>query len=164
MSLENNTSCLYEFDSHWNKNAILDRVIDKYSGCVRWKFEIEQICDRGWCICIGIWKWNHQNITDIMVNQSYLNGFECGYGLVLPNGELVDPDGGTSYLSKEYIDTNKIGRFKKGDIIEMYLNMNKLELGYVINGINYGIAYKVENTKYKAAINMYAGIGGLKLL
>ena len=161
MSFKKETNCLYGFASHSNKNAILYKVIDKYSGCIRWKFEIEQICDRGWCICIGIWKWNHQNIAS---NQSYLCGDECGYGLVLPKGKLVDPDGGTSYLSKQYIDTNKIGGFKKGDLIEMYLNMNKLELGYVINGIDQGIAYKVENTKYKAAINMYAGIGGLKLL
>ena len=160
MSLEKATNCLYGLAPLSNKNAILHQSIDRSSGCVRWKFEIEQICDKGWGICIGICNGNYKNISS---NRPYSLGDECGYGLVLPKGKLVKR-GGISYLSKQYIDANKISRFKKGDIIEMYLNMNKLELGYVINGIDCGVAYKVEDAKYKAAINMYAGVEGLKLL
>ena len=41
---------------------------------------------------------------------------------------------------------------EEGDIIDMYLDMNKLELSYAINNKNYGVACKVDKCEYKAVV------------
>ena len=43
-----------------------------------------------------------------------------------------------------------------GDMIEMHLDVLKLELSYSINGKNYGKAYVVDKDEYRAVIMMTA--------
>ena len=37
----------------------------------------------------------------------------------------------------------------------MYVDFDKLQLSYIINGKDYGVAFKITKGKYKVAINMY---------
>ena len=43
-----------------------------------------------------------------------------------------------------------------GDVIDMELDFNSLELGYRANGKHLGTAFQVENTSYRAGIAAYS--------
>ncbi len=46
----------------------------------------------------------------------------------------------------------------------MIVDCNKQELKYIINGVDYGKAFDIENKKYRAAVNLYEGGDSIRLL
>ena len=51
-----------------------------------------------------------------------------------------------------------------GDIIDMYCDLNNLQLRFSVNGIDQGISHKIEKTKYKAAVNLFIKDDSIQLL
>ena len=51
-----------------------------------------------------------------------------------------------------YSEKNYCPKCKEGDIIDMYLDLNNFELKYSINDKDYGKAFDVENTSYRAVV------------
>ena len=56
----------------------------------------------------------------------------------------------------KYAERKKYGCLcKQNDIIDMELNMNDLELKFIVNGKDYGKAYDLEQGSYRAAVYLY---------
>ena len=53
---------------------------------------------------------------------------------------------------------------KIGDVITMILDLDKLELYYIINGKQYPKAFSIEKTRYRAAVVLSAKRNKIKLL
>ena len=107
---------------------------------------------------IGIWKVNYgdpiveighcffDGITDI---KDKAHTISVGYGLD-SRGNLSNP------MNAEVAGREFATEWKKNDIIEMKLDFNKLELSFKINEKDYGKAFDIEDTKYRAAITFAA--------
>ena len=52
----------------------------------------------------------------------------------------------------------------KGDIIEMKVDFNRLELSYKVNQVDYGKAFDIEKGEYKAALTLYDQDGSYELV
>ena len=127
------------------------------SGKFHWKFKIEKVQKTGWYIVIGIWKIKSEVEPP---KETYFThkGYKSGYGFVTEDGKLVTETGGSSF--------KKYGvPCKTGDIIDMYLDLDKLTLSFAINGTDYGPAFRdIENTSYRMALNMQQKGDSLRLL
>ena len=71
-----------------------------------------------------------------------------------------------AFISHGYLESidkpgsagNKYGRsLKKNDDIIMIIDLNNNELSYIINDINYGKAFNIQNTSYKIGICLHPG-------
>ena len=52
--------------------------------------------------------------------------------------------------------SSKYGERKclSGDVIDMILDLEKLELSYIVNGKNFGVAFtEIEKTEYRAVVS-----------
>ena len=77
-----------------------------------------------------------------------------GYAFVYNVAALTDRRGG--HVPQD--STKKLYGVKveSGGIVEMHCDMNKRELRFSINGIDYGVAYtNIERTEYRAAVALY---------
>ena len=73
-----------------------------------------------------------------------------GYGFAYNIGVLTDVKTGSADTEMKYGV-----KARSGDIVEMHCDMNRLELSFRVNGIDYGVAYKdIEKTEYRAAVNL----------
>lgn len=74
------------------------------------------------------------------------------YGFAANKGTLVEPDSGSGADGE---NAKRYGqRCGTGDVVEMMLNFETLELSFIINGTPYGCAFAVEDTEYRAAVNL----------
>ena len=80
----------------------------------------------------------------------------------LSKGDEGDGDKGTDswYLSHGGLAP----RCVEGDVVEMILDLDALELKYAVNDVEYGVAFKVENTSYRAVVSAYGDGDVLELL
>ena len=118
-------------------------------GEYHWKFTIKKYSAGAntWSIVIGIWKTT-SSPTPPIEHYTWFTRYGNGYGFVLGDGKLVVLRGNTSEntkYAKDYVAAD-------GDIIDMYLDLNKATLSYTINGTDYGVARNVERTSYRAAV------------
>ena len=141
-----------DIEKHRNfQSAFLSKKIS--SGIHHWKFELIKFNIDQWNL-FGIWKTN-SGVP--LLNTCFTNKRNNGYSFVATHGKLLN-------LNDFYMCGKEYGKkCKKGDIIDMYLNMNKLQLSFAINDKNYGKAYDIDNTQYRAAISMRP-TGSFKLL
>eukprot|EP01084_Bolivina_argentea_P251350 421550_1 len=112
-----------------------------------WKVRIDKYT-AGWSL-LGVWKTKFDPIIarhfENNVNQSYAFVLHESYS----DGYLSDP-------TKRGSNGRKYGRkIKNGDVIEMTLNLNDCTLSYKIGDTDYGKAFDVEKTSYKAAATVY---------
>ena len=130
-------------NTHMYNSAFLTRVCDSNDGGIYyWKFKlISMQCV--WNI-IGVWKVEENKIPPR--NTYFTNGKDVAYGLCLTNGKLVKVATGGS-TNKLYADP-----IKANDIIEMYLDFDNMELRFTINNKDYGKAFDIAKSKYRAAI------------
>ena len=130
-----NTADGYEYGS-----AYLKRVV--YDGIHKWKFRIDKYRS-GWQL-IGVFKTKYNAITQTYFERNQ----NQSYGFVLNNGWLSDPQTNGGKLKDYGV------KCVDGDIVEMTLNMIDLCLSFKINDIDYGKAFDVEQTSYKAAVTL----------
>eukprot|EP01084_Bolivina_argentea_P305762 528238_1 len=128
----------------------------------RWKFKIKKmrVVEEEESIIIGIVdvdntlfkKYSEEEPWFLKISKFTLWG---GYGFVLDCADITDPETGHSYEDAELRQKFIYGiKCKTDDILIMELNMKKLFLKYTINDIDYGIAYTVRKSRYKAAVLM----------
>ena len=122
------------------------------SGIHQWRFKIDK-CDEDdiWTSTIGIWK---TRFGDPPKDTGFtFSNDNSSYGFAYNIAALIDPESGESHEE----EWNRYGKeVTSGDIVEMHCDMNKLELSFSVNGVDYGVAYKdIEKTEYKVAVNLY---------
>jgi len=129
------------------QSAFLCNVVDR--GQYKWRFQWTKLkYALYWSSTIGIWKCS-QGFSP-QTNGIFTLGEHVAYGFAANAGTLVDPssgsggDGGTRYGAP----------CSDNDIVEMCIDLDRLELGYTINGKDYGPAFEIEKTAYRAAVNM----------
>ena len=138
------------------------RIIE--SGIFKWKFKIDQ-CKGGFIL--GIWKIKNNTTTpplkvwftknETPFSQRHKPESAAVYGFHSKTSCLTRNDGWA--LGPEY------GIYPANDsIIEMILDLNKLTLSYIIDGKDYGKAFDVEKSKYRAAVFFYTKGDAITLL
>ena len=121
-------------------------------GIYRWKFMVHEIPESfsSWALVLGVWKTKSADkpLTSTHFTNSTKNGgtYEWGYAYDLSYGNLVSHSGSNS-------NGPKYGaKIKKGDIVEMILDLNIFTLRYKTNDQDMGIAFKgIEDTEYRVA-------------
>ena len=110
------------------------------SGQHHWKFKLLEAPT--FRVEIGIWKINSGEPK----RDWFTSTTQAGYSFSPKYGQLNNMESPTSF------GDNYGERCNEKDIIDMYVDMNKLELSYSINGKYYGKAWDIERTKYRAAV------------
>ena len=135
-------------------NIFLSHVVN--SGNHHWTFKIIKHDDDDHYIYIGI--WNNESdpkihLDDWPQNHSTDDGKPSFYGVNMTYGELrggSDDETDWVHDTDEYCDA-----VKTGDIVHMYLDLDKYELSYAINDEHYGIAFNVESGQsYRGIISL----------
>ena len=120
-----------------------------------WKFKIKKYDGqhKGWNNLIGIWKINTKPPA-LNDGQHFTSIQHGGYAFISSYAKISDASVAGCYVRNgNYSDRTNYGkRCVEGDIIEMYLDLKKFELSYSINQKDYGVAFNVKNTEYRAAV------------
>ena len=131
-------------------NAYLSNIVD--NGCHHWEFKVNQI-DLKSFLYIGIWN----NIIDPI---DYCRGFiQCFkvdydhkiplyYGVNFKYGKLRGTNISDT-ASRQYCDRG----INVGDVIHMYLDLEKNELRYDINDKIFGKAFNIPPASYRAVVS-----------
>ncbi len=133
-----------------NSSAFLSNIVS--NGKHQWKFKI---VNKKTYPYIGV-RPNKTDPNDNELNDNNeLNQCVRGYGLFglwypryygLLRGLKYNDSRTLFCVNKKYCPTRK----NDGDIIDMYLDLNKFELSFVINNKHYGKAFDVDKTSYRA--------------
>ena len=91
----------------------------------------------------GVWKTKFEPTTQKLFEQG---GNKC-YSYAFLKAQLIDPAGG-SVFSRKLRDYGV--ESKEGDIVEMTLDLKQCVLSYKVNDFDYGKAFDVEKTTYRA--------------
>ena len=154
------------------QSAFLTRKVSG-KGVYTWKFRVEQFVTNynGWDWIIGVWKTNKERKERRAV-QSYFtpNGKDDGYGWLGSCCKLTDPlRNGCYFASKDengvFSERDYGERLSNGDIVEMILDLEKLEIHWAKNGKHYPIAHKnIEDCEYKAAVMLATTNSKIRLM
>ena len=136
--------------------AFLSKVVNR--GVHGWRFKSDIRFCHWWCATIGIWKCSDDSFPP--KNDIFTLGEHRAYGFNLSQGTLVNPQDGK--VGKTPVDYGQICFGAK--IIDMILDFDALELKFRINGIDYGKAFDIENTTYRAAVNLSRSNDSVQLL
>ena len=152
MKLKNN---IISLTTQGSCTAFLNNII--YSGKHYWRFKIIS-CRDGYegSITIGIWniKDKLDNSGQRPIDTNFTYGMSSSYGLRANIGKKIH----IGYSQKYAIPC------KRNDIIDMYVDFDKLELKFSINEIDYGIAYNITQGNYIAAVALYHEVDSVKLI
>ena len=121
----------------------LSRVASK--GIHIWRFRIDNKGSGCWRL-IGIWKTKYTPNT----NSYFVNGGNKAYAFAIDQPRLADPNKDGTNLSGTY---GKV--CDKGEIVQMTLNLIDCILSFKIGPNDYGKAFDVEKTSYRAAVTIY---------
>eukprot|EP01084_Bolivina_argentea_P070705 128570_1 len=119
-----------------------------------WRFQIikDDGINRYWNMNIGIWKIN---VGKPHTNSYFTATDHNGYAFIASDGILTD----ATAESRRSSGYKHYGfKCKTDDVIDMDLDLNTCILSYKINDKDFGVAYIVEKTKYRAAVTI-DGVG-----
>eukprot|EP01084_Bolivina_argentea_P166130 288505_1 len=134
-----------------SQSALLTMEFD--TGIHKWSFKIKQLKtlsnSSDWTTCFGIYK--SYSSKHLPINNHFIwDEKNTGYAFCAHSGQLKVFDETNDYC----VSLDYGVECKPDDIIEMIVDMNKLELKYQINGVNYGKAFDIQRTTYRAAVNL----------
>ena len=142
-------------DSKWN-SAFLENIVS--DGIHHWRFQVEvQKVLLG--MVIGIQQHDDKSENEMYIVNHQWVGDTYSYAWVAGCGRL-NKNGMASVSEGRYGQHNVTA----GDIIDMYLDFNKLELSYSMNEQYLGKAFKIQKGKYRAAIEMFSKGEKIRLL
>ena len=133
------------------RSAFLSNIVSK--GIHKWKFQ--SIAGQ----FIGICNDSVRNEWKYLNDWYYCNTASSSYGLFLKTGQLRGGKKGL-YHREKYCPP----RSSCGDVIEMCLDLNRMELKFVINDKDYGKAFDVPPGNYRVGVCSHANATGFKLL
>ena len=130
-------------------------------GVHSWIFKLIKVDGSLFSMTIGIWKTKYQIDTRYAVRSRMYNGKVYGWMLM--------DDAQTYLINDAKYEFGLTGDYAKscgeGDIVEMILDLDKLQLRYKVNGNNYGIAFEnIEQTEYIAAVSMFKETDCIQLI
>lgn len=156
---ENKTVICNEIQSYCYRSAFGHNIYNK--GSHHWKLKIIQ-CNDGYCawnMLIGIMKIGKQ--IKSFPRNSHFTSNDNGYGFIGNLAHLTNAKDGGHGSDRKY--GQKF--INNGDIIDVYLDLDKFTLSYKINSVNYGIAFdNLEKTKYCLAVTFCGNNNQLKML
>jgi len=127
--------------------AFMSRIVDR--GVHSWCFEVDLRFSHWWSTTIGIWRCSNDSTPPR--NDIFTLGEHRGYGFNPSEGTLVDPATGKVPIA---LPMNYGQRCIRVNVVEMVLDLDRLELKYIINGRDFGKAFSVEKGAYRAAVNL----------
>jgi len=145
------------------ESAYLRHIIDSRCRRYTWNLRLNRLgFAHYWTTTIGIYKCRRSQRPSPRTNGIFTidgefpsdpNGIDnIAYGFAANKGTLVEPDSGSGADDE---NAKRYGqRCGTGDVVEMNLNFETLELSFTINGTPYGRAFVVEDTEYRAAVNL----------
>eukprot|EP01084_Bolivina_argentea_P285394 489396_1 len=136
-------------DSH--QSAYLCNVVSE--GIHIWKILVNKVSD-SWND-IGIWK---TKLGEPILNNYFVSNKHSGYSYFLSHGKKSIPESPGKCGPKYGVACRSC------DIITMTLNFDTLTLSFKVNAIDYGKAFDIEKTTYRAAISCYYKGDGFSLL
>ena len=108
-----------------------------------WRFRINHLNQETLWMTIGVWKCNHEYDLQYRLDSSRIRGKFYGW---IVNYQAATGDKRHKYGKR---------RCKTGDVVDMILDLEKLQLSYFVNEEDFGVAFdKIEDTEYRAAISM----------
>jgi len=145
------------------ESAYLRHIIDSRCRRYSWKLRLNRLgFAHYWTTTIGIYKCRRSRRLSPRTDGIFTidgefpndpNGIgNVAYGFAANKGTLVEPKSGSG---ADEANAKRYGqRCGTGDVVEMNLNFETLELSFIINGTPYGCAFAVEDTEYRAAVNL----------
>ena len=127
---DNNKSNEEHFGSLFSQNIMSRNVY-------HWRFKIKEITNIE--TTFGIIGVKDEMICD---DKFYGEKTKTAYGMIINYGRLTDTK--SKYGTK----------CKANDIVEMVVDMKEYELKFIINNVDYGVAFRLKRGKYKLAITM----------
>ena len=139
---KNNTLVTLYQDMNGNGSAYLSKIAR--SGIHKWKFKLIRANDDDWYMSIGVFNLNHTINIKKRVDNFYNNE---AYGWIVNSQDALRGRGSQGrYCEKRYVT---------GDIIEMILDLNKMELRYIANEEDLGaVVTNIPKAEYKAVVSM----------
>ena len=126
-------------------NTFINTILSESIHRIRFKI-LSKVMSGRCNFVIGIRKLN---AGPLPINTYFSTGSKTTYAFRGASGYLDNHDSGGNG------DGGKYGQIlKQKDVIEMIVNFNDLTLKYIINNKDYGVAFKIEETEYKAAVNI----------
>ena len=120
--------------------VVLSKIVQK--GVHKWCFQLFKCHRRGFTITIGVWKTKYAVVTNQALYSS-IHKSKC-YGYITTFAEATHGDGMNAQHGE---------KCKEGDIVDMILDLERLEIRYSVNDKDLGVAFKeIEQTEYRAAV------------
>ena len=126
------------------QSAFLSNIVDQDIHI--WKFKLKRVAKKGSWKMVGIWKIN---VGYPILHSPFTSRKYNGYGYVFGVARKTNIDKRTYDWGPSYGVT-----CKSGDIVEMIVDFKELSLSYRVNGNHQGVAFKIDKTKYRAAVSM----------
>ena len=130
--------------------AFLTEIVDE--GVHRWNFQVIKHRAKNCTIHVGVWKNKFTpNISSLISKKGK------SYCYLISHGSLSFGDKDDSWGGNDSFRAAKRWRCDEGDVVEMILDLNKLELRYIIPDVAGEIVAftEIENTAYRAAIGIF---------
>ena len=135
--------------SNWGiQRAYCKNVVSE--GIHSWTFRIDQISS-GRGFLLGVFK----SQDDPVVHTGFQSNPTGSYSLDLHDGWLFSLTR-SGHMTEDSNKRNYGAKCKSGDVIKMTLDLVSCTLSYAVNGRDYGKAWDVENSSYRAACTIYA--------
>eukprot|EP00485_Elphidium_margaritaceum_P010455 CAMPEP_0202704204 /NCGR_PEP_ID=MMETSP1385-20130828/16923_1 /ASSEMBLY_ACC=CAM_ASM_000861 /TAXON_ID=933848 /ORGANISM="Elphidium margaritaceum" /LENGTH=459 /DNA_ID=CAMNT_0049362177 /DNA_START=239 /DNA_END=1618 /DNA_ORIENTATION=+ len=155
-----------------SQTAMLTMQFD--AGVHRWQFKVVQLKQdimdgSDWTSCIGIYRLSgkernadDEDCSDWPVNNHFIwdNQQFTGYGFCVHSGKIKVYDNVNEYC----VSTDYGVECKRGDVVELIVDMNRLQLKYAINSVDYGEAFHIQAGTYRAAVNLDIPNDSIQLL
>ena len=129
-----------------------------HSGVHHWQFKIKQHAATNYSVRIGVWKDKHaMQIHKDMDVEGECYAFNLAYARLTQgdDGDGDRPSGSLAPAEQYSKHRTRRTRCKTGDTVDMVLDLNRLELRYSQNDRDYGVAFSVEKTAYRAGVFMF---------
>ena len=125
------------------KTAYLTKIVSK--GVHKWRFKAIKMSP--YTTIIGVWKTKYATEIDAELWEDYAKGKFYGYSST--HGQLTSGDQDFAWEKCRYGER----KCQQGDVIDMILDLNKLEIRYFVNHRDYGVAFEnIDDTSYRVCI------------
>lgn len=127
--------------------AFLSKIVDH--GVHRWTFKVNLMFSNWWAVTIGVYKVPDDE-TALPKNGIFCLGSGRGYGYNVTEGTLTDLESGGAFMDAVQYGPDL---FFEG-LVEMVLDLDRMELKWIVDGEDNGKAFDVAKGSYLAAVNL----------
>eukprot|EP01084_Bolivina_argentea_P208737 355759_1 len=146
-------------DSDYHRTAFLSNIIE--SGQYKWTFQVLNYkgTSHGYNYFFGIHKISSSKDLKQLSKTYFTKDTKNVYGWLASCRMLLDLKCNVGSCNDDYGQ-----EIKDNDIVEMCIDLYNMHLKYIVNGKDYGKAFDIEKTKYRAAVLLSCQGNQIKLL